>query len=326
VEHLLLHILLLASAGVWAVMIAWVASPYFASADILSHCAFHTTIGLTILFAVCTFFYFLRRKSVERGAWIRRMLLLGLPLPVLLYATQPWTMLPLTKDASTTRPTTKILVWNVYMMNRNFAQVAETIEKLDPDIVALIECSPEMGDSLDYLRQRYKTDLWNPSWQSQSMIVMTKFDDAKLSTQHLAGMHSTMIEFTPKGSSQRHHLHAIHTYSPNWPGGRVHQRNKQFDKLIALMQQSSETPTIVMGDFNTSPWSRSFSKFQREGKLIDTRLYRGNLPTWPSFFGDFGIPIDHAMVTSEVKVHRRYNINDGIGSDHKPIVLELAGE
>ena len=75
------------------------------------------------------------------------------------------------------------------------------------------------------------------------------------------------------------------------------------------MLESNEE-ALVIGDFNITPWSKPFREMLKgdglgQGKLRDTREGRGFFATWPSGLGWLGIPIDHALVTQGIEVHRR---------------------
>ncbi len=78
-----------------------------------------------------------------------------------------------------------------------------------------------------------------------------------------------------------------------------------------------------MGDLNTSPWSPIFRKMLKKGQLKDTRAYRGYYATWPSLLESLGIPIDHALINDKVQLVHRCVLNEGNGSDHRPIMIEI---
>jgi endonuclease/exonuclease/phosphatase (EEP) superfamily protein YafD len=211
----------------------------------------------------------------------------------------------------------------VYLLNPNYADIAAFIAKHDPDIVAIMECNLHLANQLANVRTHYVTQMWNPGWNSQSNIVLTKFPDAELARHSILGMEMTQVTFQPLQSDRQHQLYFLHTLSPGWPGNRVHIRNQQLETMAGEIGKNETDPIIVMGDFNTSPWSRIFRKVLAQARLIDTRAYRGYFSSWPSFFYDLGIPIDHALVNDKVNVIRREVLYDGIGSDHRPVLLEI---
>ena len=84
-------------------------------------------------------------------------------------------------------------------------------------------------------------------------------------------------------------------------------------------------PVVMMGDFNTTPWSPVFRKLLGQNEWGDSRAGFGNQPTWPSWLGGLGIPIDHALVASGVRVLNRSTFAIP-GSDHRGLLLELGIE
>ena len=82
-------------------------------------------------------------------------------------------------------------------------------------------------------------------------------------------------------------------------------------------------PLVLIGDFNCTPWSPAFRKLVSYSGLRDSRRGLGVQPTWPSPFGPFGIPIDHALVSKDLHVIDR-SVGPQVGSDHRGIVVGLA--
>ncbi len=81
---------------------------------------------------------------------------------------------------------------------------------------------------------------------------------------------------------------------------------------------------IVLGDFNATPYGRHVRALQQTADLQGT--WRGRPPrgTWPANLPAFGrISIDHALHDAGL-VAMRYETLPSIGSDHLPILLELA--
>jgi len=56
--------------------------------------------------------------------------------------------------------------------------------------------------------------------------------------------------------------------------------------------------------------------------LKDSSLGWGIQPTWPAMFLPLRIPIDHCLVSPDLKIVRR-KIGRDIGSDHLPLLVDL---
>lgn len=311
-----------AASPPWLVSFAWVLSLRFALADIFSHCVFHVFVLTTTIAFLAFIIYRLRKNKVSGGQWGRRFLLLFVPAFFLFFCTRPWELIPLISNKKSDKAT-KILVWNVYLMNQHLDEIDELIRRHDPDIVAVIECNDRLAEKLSELRTHYTSEMWTPGWHSQGVVVLTKLPETKIKKQFVYGMQLTQVSFRPRESNKTHQLYVLHTLSPGWPGDRVDTRNRQLLDTVTLANENEVDPQILMGDFNTSPWSQIFRQALSQGNLIDTRRYRGYFSSWPSFFYDFGIPIDHALVNEKVNVISREVLSDGIGSDHRPVILEI---
>jgi endonuclease/exonuclease/phosphatase (EEP) superfamily protein YafD len=106
----------------------------------------------------------------------------------------------------------------------------------------------------------------------------------------------------------------------NWP--TEFERLAQAAPLIGVVRRHPAETTILAGDFNSTPWSFTRRREDREFGLI--RRTRG-LYSWPaSRHLPFPIlPIDHVYAGAgwaTVKVERGPNL----GSDHYPVVVTLA--
>jgi endonuclease/exonuclease/phosphatase (EEP) superfamily protein YafD len=105
-------------------------------------------------------------------------------------------------------------------------------------------------------------------------------------------------------------------------------RNAYLDAVArAIAAEPSGTPIVVLGDFNTSPWSPFFQSFLKKSGLVDAAG-----TSWPAttrfsirWFAKpfyFGSPIDHILVSPNIEV-KRFEVGPDIGSDHLPIIADL---
>ncbi|MFY8094193.1 MAG: endonuclease/exonuclease/phosphatase family protein [Niveispirillum sp.] len=88
----------------------------------------------------------------------------------------------------------------------------------------------------------------------------------------------------------------------------------QADWLVARLKELPG-PLILSGDFNAAPWSPLMARIMTAGGLA--RLSTTG-PTWPSSALLIGIPIDHVLGDAGARDAR---VLDGIGSDHRPILV-----
>ena len=101
-------------------------------------------------------------------------------------------------------------------------------------------------------------------------------------------------------------------------------RNKQLE-LMAEWATTIDSPLLIAGDFNITPWSVFFKKMVRKGKLLNAGDGHGLNPTWPAQVFPLLIPIDHMFVNQHLKVIS-FNASGDVGSDHRSIVATIALE
>ena len=116
-------------------------------------------------------------------------------------------------------------------------------------------------------------------------------------------------------------LAGLHLLSP-MHRARLKVRNRQLAEIAKILVQR-DVPTIVMGDFNCTPWSPFLSDFMKRVNLRDSRNGFGYHASWNASRPLLSIPIDHALVSPEVHVHSR-KLGDFAGSDHLPVVFEVS--
>ena len=88
-------------------------------------------------------------------------------------------------------------------------------------------------------------------------------------------------------------------------------------------QQSLTHPMVVLGDFNSTPWSRAFRTFQQQSGLTLSQHGIGLKPTWPAQLPTgFKIPIDTCLHSPSLRT-LNYRVGPSVGSDHHPIAVQL---
>ncbi len=137
----------------------------------------------------------------------------------------------------------------------------------------------------------------------------------------LAAVDGPMLVTRVTVGDQKIRLVGVHLLSPT-SVTRLEFRNEQMKEAAEYLKASDE-PTIVMGDFNCTPWSPFLSDFLEATGYRDSRQGFGFQATWHKDLGLFKIPIDHALVSDQVHVHDRFVGQPG-GSDHLPIVFTVS--
>ncbi len=216
-------------------------------------------------------------------------------------------------------PTIKLLSANVLFENHSATRLLEIIREESPDVVLLLEYTPEWAQMIDELRTAYPHYLEVPGRRAYGLALFSRYELDRATAFTLD--EKTAVEAGVRTPSGPLEVIGVHLFSPTSPW-RSEMRNRQLDDLAARVAQVSG-PLAVLGDFNITPYSPFFQDWLARTGLTDTRRGRAVSPSWPTQLPLVAIPIDHYAVSHEVTVvaHRRL---PAFGSDHYPILAELA--
>src|SRR5690606_598491 len=213
---------------------------------------------------------------------------------------------------------------NVEWRNTSSERLLEMIRTESPDAVLVVEYTDDWRERLEPLFTHYPHRVLRPD--DDGRPDNGAFGIALLSRLPLRDARAIRIESTPAidatlvapgGELRLIGVHLRPPTSARWAA----ERNRQLDALARLVAES-DGPVAVAGDFNLSPYPPYFSDLLRAAGLRDSRPGAGPDFTWPSFLPVLGIPIDHVLITPEVR-GAAYRRLAAFGSDHYPIVVEL---
>lgn len=217
----------------------------------------------------------------------------------------------------------KLMSFNVWDENQDDQDVIAVIEDEDPDILFVLEYCGHWTKSLRRIEDRYPYKILEPRWHGFGIAVFSK--DPFLSSEvHQIAKTSTdtpTIIFRMKLGDQTLRVAGIHTLSPT-DHVRLEIRNEQLAEISKLLTRSTE-PTIVMGDFNCTPWSPFLRDVIKKTGFRDSRQGFGIQASWPAELWPLRIPIDQAFVSEQIHVHER-RLGENAGSDHFPLIIEMS--
>lgn len=262
-----------------------------------------------------------------------------LVLGVLGFAASAWIFVPEWLSSLPARPTAngtmlKLMTHNVFGLNYDMARVARVIADENPDIVALQEYFPEQQALDALLKPTYPYSVRCQGGKRANLGLYSKipFDremsekdcpDNAYATQRTAHI---IAGFTLADGT---HFSVMTTHM-DWPFPIERQRAE----LAAAAHEANnvEGPLIVVGDFNSTPWSYAMKGFEAAtGLRRETR----NLLTFPELFtvppriSRDGIihttpflPLDQVFERgiTVTELHR----GPATGSDHLPVVFTFA--
>lgn len=219
----------------------------------------------------------------------------------------------------------RVVSANLLSSNRTPAAALGFVRGSGADIVCLQEVSSGWAPLLERLKSRYPHVV--PQRRTGSTVLLSRFPFASAREVAPNGRlpHSVARVETPAGAVDVACVHPPYPMSAAlWRFQRAEFRD------YAAAAQRHDGPRIVMGDFNSTPYSARFRRLLETGGLAGVELGPWWPRTWPS--GERGhwlqrlapgFPIDHVLVSCHFGVisARRGPPN---GSDHFPVIVDLA--
>jgi endonuclease/exonuclease/phosphatase (EEP) superfamily protein YafD len=213
----------------------------------------------------------------------------------------------------------KLMSANVLFENHSATRLLEIVREESPDVVLLLEYTPEWAQMVDELRAAYPHRFELPSRRAYGLALFSRYEVDGLAPFALGD--TAAIEGSLRTPTGALALIGVHLHSPTAPS-RADMRNRQLDELAARVTNMTG-PVAVIGDFNVTPYSPYFQDWIARTGLTDTRRGRAVSPSWPAQLPVLAIPIDHCAVSHEVTIVAHRGL-PAFGSDHYPILVELA--
>jgi endonuclease/exonuclease/phosphatase (EEP) superfamily protein YafD len=224
-----------------------------------------------------------------------------------------WSASPaLPRVGSDAAPPLIVIAANVHVGNRDPAPLVAWLRARPADAVVLTELTPAYAAALvDALGDDYPHRALHPADSAFGIGLIARQPLSSVAVRRSAdGIPRLEAWIAHRGASVRIvALHPMPPLSPYW--------HRERDALLHEVGAGrDETPSIVAGDLNATPWSSAFAVAAQHG------LHRagGLAPTWPR--RHVGIPIDHVLADTH---WRRGAAERGpdIGSDHLPFRVAL---
>ena len=217
--------------------------------------------------------------------------------------------------------TFKLLHANVHRNNTETTALLAQIDAEDPDLIILQEMSSVWLTALQGLSEKYPYGVAKAQEGAFGIGLFSKLplDDARIVIApplDLPEIHAVV-----RLGEQRLNLVSAHPMPPVGLAG-TQARNAQLAALGDELALASG-PTVFIGDLNISMWAPTYQSFENASGLRNSRKGFGIVSTFPVFFPPAGIPIDHCLVSEEIKV-LEFRAGSKIGSDHLPLVVVLS--
>jgi endonuclease/exonuclease/phosphatase (EEP) superfamily protein YafD len=212
----------------------------------------------------------------------------------------------------------RVVTFNTWFRNRDYAAIGRFLEQTQADVVVLEERNRQEALRLGEFLASYPHSFNEP--RPHGVVVFARWPIVSAESLPLAagGVLAARVTLDWQGTQITvlgAHLH--------WPLGPTNSRlrNAELNELASLAAARTE-PVIVAGDFNITPWSRQFRTALQRSGLNDSAAGHGLAPSWPSQFPPLGIRIDHCWASRHWR-STAIRLGPSLGSDHLPLIADL---
>ncbi|MDQ7249200.1 endonuclease/exonuclease/phosphatase family protein [Dongia sedimenti] len=213
----------------------------------------------------------------------------------------------------------KVLSLNLWYENEDHMRTVQALLESGADVIATVETTAEWRDSLQDLASvyPYRIDCVGKAFRC-GVALFSKLPFQASFAGRIDGALPTIAQVTIDWQGEPLTIAALQLINPligieeDFQAQQAEVATDYFAKLPGDL--------VVMGDFNSTPWSRLQKEFRARTGLDN----RGRLAfTWPSWApGIFRLPIDQIFVRGGIVAR---NVRPGApeGSDHLPILGDI---
>jgi endonuclease/exonuclease/phosphatase (EEP) superfamily protein YafD len=220
----------------------------------------------------------------------------------------------------------RLLIFNVFIENRQSGKFLRLVEQVDPDIILLAEPDERWVREVAELEKKYPHVILHPLDNAYGMALYSRFEleDTKLNF-FIEDDIPSIITGVKLKSGNVVDLYCLHPRPPV-PTESVRSNERDAELLfVGRLINEQDAPTIVAGDLNDVAWSRTTKLFQKISGLLDPRIGRGLYSSFHAHYPIIRFPLDHVFHSKHFRVADLRRL-PSIGSDHFPIYIELSYE
>ena len=208
------------------------------------------------------------------------------------------------------------IIWvNTFEQTVTIRKTFLLAENTNADIILMAECPRRrilIDNNIDF--GLYRHSFGKVDGDAAAISVFSKEPIDNLRISNVEGRKSVLLDIALNGRTLK--IGAVHPTIPITPR-KTRERNAHIRRTASLM---SEAPhALLIGDFNTTPWSQTLRTLKSDYKL--TRATISGSSTWISRQPFLGLPIDHVYTRGIIA---KANVSGGIGSDHFPLIVDIA--
>ncbi|MCC7204953.1 MAG: endonuclease/exonuclease/phosphatase family protein [Phycisphaeraceae bacterium] len=302
---------------------------YFGSLWWVLDLSAHFRVQYVIALIIAAVLLAVLRRFVAAGVMV---LLAGVNLATVVMAIMPVNG-PATSSASAASPRPlRLMQFNVHTSNRRYDGVASYIDQSGVDVVFLQEVDDAWAAAMQRGLSRYRPVVVETRGDNFGIAMFLRADaedgPVLLGARaiDLGDVGVPVIDARLRWQGQVVAMLSVHTLPPVSPGYAAIRDRQLLEAADWAARQ--KVPVIVSGDLNATPWSAGFAPLEARGELINSMRGQGLGRSWPAHAGSIGwvlrIPIDHCLHSSQWRVESRRLGPGGLGSDHRPLLVDLS--
>lgn len=226
-------------------------------------------------------------------------------------------------QASLEAPSVRVMSFNLLSTNESYADVIEYIETVDPELVLLHEASRPWEVAMEASGLEYQVIRPRSDDLIFGTLVLVRGEEVEAVSYGFSSSSPRAVEltFTPFGWTTQLAVLGTHPLAPT-----DEERAELRDAQLAFAGQWASGQTgayVVVGDFNSTPWSWPFRRLMSSAELLNSQTGFGLQPTFSSESNLLlRIPIDHLVHSPALEVTDR-QLGPDLGSDHFPLLVDL---
>lgn len=215
----------------------------------------------------------------------------------------------------------RVVAANVLAWNDRAEELARELAGTRADVMTITELTPEWVRVLERegVLEQFPHRVVVPRDDCFGVALLSRAPIVEHDVADLGGVPT--ITAVLALDAQRVRVSAVHTLPPL---ERAYTAVWRAQMIALRARIGPREPTIVAGDLNASPFTRSYRALLGAGlRGAHESVGRGLAPTWPNGLMPFPpMRLDHILVTHDIDVvDAREGV--GAGSDHRPVIADL---
>lgn len=225
----------------------------------------------------------------------------------------------------------RVVTLNVLVDNHHSRHVVSFLRASGADVIAIQEVSSWWADKLTLLSDIYPYVAPVQGAGDSAIVVLSRFPIVAMERlrpppDSVVGDLDWPVRVLIAVGDLEVAVYAVHPPTPRslqqWAA-----RNNQIEWLGPVSRQlDADRPRVMLGDFNTPPWSYLFTDLTAAARLHDAGGAFRQPTRQPMLAAPYlawlGAPVDHVLVSPEIGV-ASFAVGPSVFSDHLPVVADL---